>query len=775
MRLLAGIAVLLLAACTTSPPTPRTEPVPARQAAVPPVLAYATSTAIRVVHGSATIAEVDLTADEYVTDAEWTPDAARLLVATSTRLFSVDTTSGEMATARCECDSIAVVGAKVYAIGGYSATEMARYDLATLRPDGTVRPDLGGARGLLSVDGAGERLVQFRIVADGARPISDVVVFDPATGATTTVGNTGDIGSPSDSAYTPRGWRDAPVYAYIATGTTSAWTGTATVVWFDPTSPAPQVVTTDRQLRAESPDVRDAAWSSARSDLWWAADGTIRTTAHTWKCESGAPLSRPTCTDLLPRQQWRYDGVDWTRTDDRDLATVRDLANGTSVELDRDGRLFLVDGERKPLASEVERLWTPALPAAPVEPGSQAMAERFAPEVWLHGDEANFPADASDFVRRSTLRFDHGAPCGDPELVAAPPDEAKLGSGEHTHPAARLDSRDCPHRDDVVYRSDVVVKEGGGKGFILDLDDDDARDGNKPVDGVVTAPVYWEYWPGDRPGRGVYVYWFFYAYNDFNNKHEADWERVGVQVDGDRATGVAFSKHNVPACQVVWDRLDTHEGRPVVLSAKGSHASYAFEGDFSRTDGQQLGTDSTRRQIRWPTWTDVRDLRTQPWYGYRGWWGDMGLISYNSGILGPYPKRDMSALLSTSPCTEQVGRVPKDWVGTWKAERVQDPMGAQDPRAVDYSAEITIRQGGFGEAVGTASYPGLGCTGSLKLERSTQEAIVLRETREPDPADRSERCRTAGHTTITATPTGLSYRFVPDRRPGPITADLVRG
>ncbi|HVK22210.1 MAG TPA: hypothetical protein VM677_12710 [Actinokineospora sp.] len=778
LGLIMGAAVVVMAAsCTTSPPAPsaKTEPVPAREVDFPPVLAYATPNAVRVLNGTKTVTELDLTSDEHVVDAEWVADGTRLVVATSTRLVSIDTATGATETARCECAGIAVAGSEVYSIDKYSATELAAYDVATLRPLDTVRPDLDGARGLLQIDGAGDRLVMFRITEDGARPLTDVVVFEPGTGKTTTVGTTGYIGTPFGGEYTSRGWRDGPAYAYLANGATSAMTGTASVVWFDPTSPAPQVVTADRELRAESADVPDEAWNSGREELWWAADGTIRTTAWTWKCEETAPLSSPECTDLLPHQQWRHDGVDWTRTDDRDLTSVRELGNGTSVELSRDKRLSRVDGDtRTQIATEVARVWTPALPAVPVEQGTQELAERFAPEVWLHKDEKNFPADATEFVRHSTLRFDHGAPCGDPKVVAERADPVKLGRGEHTHPALRRNQRDCSELDNpVVFRSDMAAKDGGGKGFVLDLDDD-ARDGNKPVDGVVTAPVYWEYLPGERPGVGAYVYWLFYAYNNFNNDHEADWERVAVQVDGDRAVGVAFSKHKVPACQVTWERLDTEGDHPVTFSANGSHASYAFVGEFSRTDGQQLGTDKTGKDTRWPTWTDARALRDQPWYGYRGLWGDLAMISYNSGILGPYPKRDMSALLTTSQCTEQVGRVPTDWIGAWKGARVQDPMAAQDPRAKDYTAEITFKQGQFGEQVGTATYPGLGCTGALTLERGSQEAIVLRETREPDPASPNELCRTTGYTTISQTPTGLGYSFIPDRRPGPITADLTQ-
>ena len=37
-----------------------------------------------------------------------------------------------------------------------------------------------------------------------------------------------------------------------------------------------------------------------------------------------------------------------------------------------------------------------------------------------------------------------------------------------------------------------------------------------------------------RPGRLALQYWLFYAFNDWNNLHEGDWEMI--QLDFDAAT-----------------------------------------------------------------------------------------------------------------------------------------------------------------------------------------------------------------------------------------------
>ena len=59
---------------------------------------------------------------------------------------------------------------------------------------------------------------------------------------------------------------------------------------------------------------------------------------------------------------------------------------------------------------------------------------------------------------------------------------------------------------------------------------------------VVTDPAY--------PGRLALQYWFFYVFNDFNDKHEGDWEMI--QLDFDAADGagahptpveVGYSQH----------------------------------------------------------------------------------------------------------------------------------------------------------------------------------------------------------------------------------------
>lgn len=764
--LLAGtILAVALVACTATPPPGSAKddkPVGHTGSAVPPVFAYAVDDAVRVVNAGKVIADLDLAEQEYAADAEWTPDGARLVVGTSDRLLSIDTATGDVSTADCSCYGVAVANGRVYGMDTYGATELSVYSLPDLSTKDTVKPNLPGEHGLLAVDGAGDRVVMFNITEEGARPVTDVVVLDPRSGATITVGETGGVGVPRGGTYTPRGWQGTPVYAYLANAANGASRAVDSVVWFDPARSRAQQVANDRYLRVETPPhLETQQFNSAVDHLWWAADGSLNSTARTWGC-----VDAEDCFDMLPHQQWRYDRAGWTRTGDQGLASVRVLAGGTSVELGDDGALTLVDGaDRTAIAAGVTNLWTPALAAPPVERGKREVAKRLAPQVRLHPEEKNFPGDATEFVEQSTLLFYHQGVCQ--EVAAERVDEGKLARGEYTYP--REDSSCGRNTVGKEYRSDEWAEEDDkALGFVLDLADE-ARPGHKPVDDVVSAPVYWQYVPGE-PGKGAYVYWLFYPYNDFNNNHEADWEKVAVQVDGDDPEGVVFWKHNVPACRIPWDSLGNTDGHPVTYAANGSHGSYPTAGEFTRYDNKQLGTDRTSDEgARWSSWQEVREVPAEPWYGYRGLWGDVLPVDVPvvgdkfQGIGGPNPARDLSAAFTTEPC--ELRAVPRKMEGTWKSSGpVRDPLGG------DYTMTVTIASGTRDDDIATVTFEGLGCTAQWKLTGGSPEALVVQEKRDGDP-----RCATAGNAVVTTTPTGLHYSYQPASRPGPATADLVRG
>ena len=55
------------------------------------------------------------------------------------------------------------------------------------------------------------------------------------------------------------------------------------------------------------------------------------------------------------------------------------------------------------------------------------------------------------------------------------------------------------------------------------------------------ATVYWHVARQPSTGRVAIEYWFLYLYNDFYDKHEADWEGVTVFLHGDAPIGVSYS------------------------------------------------------------------------------------------------------------------------------------------------------------------------------------------------------------------------------------------
>jgi hypothetical protein len=158
------------------------------------------------------------------------------------------------------------------------------------------------------------------------------------------------------------------------------------------------------------------------------------------------------------------------------------------------------------------------------------------------------------------------------------------------------------------------------------------------------------------PGRLALQYWLFYSFNDFNNKHEGDWEMVQLVFVADDAAGaldaepvvVGYSQHE-GAERAEWgdEKLELVEGRhPVVHPAAGSHANYFDEALYLGSTAEQgVGCDDTSE----PT-IDVRPVvltipsdpaaasRAFPWIDYEGRWGELQEAFFN-GPTGPNLKR----------------------------------------------------------------------------------------------------------------------------------------
>jgi hypothetical protein len=183
--------------------------------------------------------------------------------------------------------------------------------------------------------------------------------------------------------------------------------------------------------------------------------------------------------------------------------------------------------------------------------------------------------------------------------------------------------------------------------------------------------------PG-HPGELALQYWLFYAYNDWNNLHEGDWEMIQLVFEADDAaaalevepTKVGYSQHE-GAEQADWgeEKLELVDGtHPVVHPAAGSHANFFDEGLFLGSSAEQgVGCDDTSGptvDLRPTVVTIPSDPEAArddyPWIDYQGRWGELQRAFFN-GPTGPNLKTQW-----TEPIT---------WSEGWRDQSYAVPAG----------------------------------------------------------------------------------------------------
>ena len=181
-----------------------------------------------------------------------------------------------------------------------------------------------------------------------------------------------------------------------------------------------------------------------------------------------------------------------------------------------------------------------------------------------------------------------------------------------------------------------------------------------------------------HPGKLALQYWFFYVFNDFNNKHEGDWEMIQLDFDAPDAaaalrtepTKVGYSSHE-GAEQADWgdDKLDLVDGtHPVVYPAAGSHANKYTAALFLGSSADAgVGCDDTRGphdELRPVVKTIPSDPAAAasafPWITFEGRWGELQPAFYN-GPTGPNLKTQW-----TEPIT---------WSDGWRSRSYAVPTG----------------------------------------------------------------------------------------------------
>jgi hypothetical protein len=130
-------------------------------------------------------------------------------------------------------------------------------------------------------------------------------------------------------------------------------------------------------------------------------------------------------------------------------------------------------------------------------------------------------------------------------------------------------------------------------------------------------------------------YWFFYGYSDsvgaFN--HQGDWEHITVKVNDRGVEGAFFAAHNERR-YVRKKEMHFKNGAIEVFSAKGSHASFPQEGNFT-VCGWPSADETKRGGKTWETSAGLFPLGEAPWKDYAGAWGEIGAFDCTTGPLGP--------------------------------------------------------------------------------------------------------------------------------------------
>ena len=182
-----------------------------------------------------------------------------------------------------------------------------------------------------------------------------------------------------------------------------------------------------------------------------------------------------------------------------------------------------------------------------------------------------------------------------------------------------------------------------------------------------------------HPARVALQYWLFYAYNDWNNLHEGDWEMIQLDFDATTASdalaarpaSVGYSQHE-GAEKASWgdDKLHLVDGtHPVVYPAAGSHANFFDEALYLGSSAEQgVGCDNTngphhnlRPEVVTIPSDPARARAEFPWIDFQGRWGELQPAFFN-GPTGPNLKTQW-----TEPIT---------WSEGWRAQSYTVPVGS---------------------------------------------------------------------------------------------------
>jgi hypothetical protein len=274
---------------------------------------------------------------------------------------------------------------------------------------------------------------------------------------------------------------------------------------------------------------------------------------------------------------------------------------------------------------------------APTESDEQAqqLVERFAPIIMLKQQSKECDADGEPY----------GPTAADIVL-------------DNPEVALRQVGRDDPV---VTWAPGAADLAGLGEGFFLDFPGSSLspeciyeRDFTRYTTDEPATVYAHIVQPPDAPDKLVVQYWTYWYYNDWNNKHESDWEGISLLFDassieealGSTPTEIGYSQHEGGE-RAEWDsdKLEREGDRAVIYSSAGSHASYFSSAVYlGRSASEGFGCDDTagpsdRVSPEVVLLPDSVDDPNDPlaWVSYEGRWGERQRGAFN-GPTGPASK-----------------------------------------------------------------------------------------------------------------------------------------
>ncbi len=264
------------------------------------------------------------------------------------------------------------------------------------------------------------------------------------------------------------------------------------------------------------------------------------------------------------------------------------------------------------------------------------------------------------------------------------------GPGEPYQPTAVTDVLGRP---DVVLRTadgavipapqaaDLAV---AGADSYLDLPGDPLNPGcdyQQWSDAIsaTTQPTLYAHLVADpgHPGMLALQFWFYWVFNDWNNRHEGDWEMVQLVFDAATPaealqagpSSMAFAQHEGSETSQWEDPKLRKDGtHPVVYPSEGSHAAYYDQAHwFGKSAAAGFGCDSTAvgpdvPGVLWHPAIEVvpANPASDPsfaWLAYEGHWGQQA-PSFNNGPTGPNTKRQWTEPVAWQLAEGRDGAVP---------------------------------------------------------------------------------------------------------------------